>query len=115
MNTPLLLLAAMVLDAVMGEPKWLWDRVPHPAVLMGRVIAWFDRKLNQEHRRKTKGIFVVLILVFGALLLGLALAKLGWVAQVVITAILLAQRSLSDHVLAVAQGNPRIAGGIRDR
>ena len=104
MNTPLLLLAAMVLDAVMGEPKWLWDRVPHPAVLMGRVIAWFDRKLNQKRRKKTKGIFVVLILVFGALLLGLALAKLGWVAQVVITAILLAQRSLSDHVLAVAQG-----------
>ncbi|MDA8723042.1 cobalamin biosynthesis protein, partial [Planktomarina temperata] len=29
------LFLALVLDALLGEPKWLWSRMPHPAVLMG--------------------------------------------------------------------------------
>ncbi|MFT7057659.1 MAG: adenosylcobinamide-phosphate synthase, partial [Pseudorhodobacter sp.] len=31
--TAALLGLALVLDAALGEPKWLWDRWPHPAVL----------------------------------------------------------------------------------
>ncbi|MEO0917867.1 MAG: adenosylcobinamide-phosphate synthase, partial [Pseudomonadota bacterium] len=31
-----LLAIAMVLDAILGEPDWLWSRVRHPAVLMGQ-------------------------------------------------------------------------------
>ena len=37
-----LLLPAMLLDAVLGEPKAIWSRLPHPAVLMGRVVGWAD-------------------------------------------------------------------------
>ena len=29
---------AMCLDAWLGEPRWLWSRVAHPAVMMGRAV-----------------------------------------------------------------------------
>ena len=44
------LVLAMVLDAIFGEPKWLWDRVPHPAIAMGRVVAKLDAALNNKTR-----------------------------------------------------------------
>ena len=32
MDTSLLLYLALLLDAVLGEPRFLWDRAPHPAI-----------------------------------------------------------------------------------
>jgi len=29
---------ALVLDAIMGDPDWLWQRIPHPVVLFGWLI-----------------------------------------------------------------------------
>ncbi len=69
---------------------------------MGRAVAWADRRFNDDTR--AKGILAVLILVGAALLLGLALQALpGALAEVLVAAVLLAQRSLVDHVQAVAQ------------
>lgn len=91
---------AMVLDAVLGEPKWLWDRLPHPAILMGRAVGWFDKTLN--NRARVNGVLAICSLVFGACVLGLVLAALpGWWADVLIGAMLLAQKSLVQHVAAV--------------
>ncbi len=104
MNTALLLAAAMLLDAALGEPRWLWQRVPHPAVLMGRLIGWCDTTFNAGHSRKLKGIAVVIGLVLLALLIGTLLAQLGAVVEIIAVAILLAQRSLAQHVAAVASG-----------
>ncbi len=97
---------AMILDGIFGEPKTLWSRLPHPAVLMGRAIGWLDDTLNDPPSQKAKGVAAVLILVGGAWALGSLIAALpfGWLWQVLIAAILLAQRSLSDHVQAVADG-----------
>lgn len=95
---------AMVLDAVLGEPKWLWDRFPHPAVLMGRAIGWAEVRLNNGTGRRTKGTVLILGLGLAALLLGGLLEALGPVVEVIVVAILLAQRSLVDHVRAVAAG-----------
>jgi len=50
-----LLIFALILDAVLGEPRWLWSRVPHPAVLMGRAIGWIDTRFNTGSGRKLKG------------------------------------------------------------
>lgn len=103
--TAVLLLPALLLDALFGEPKWLWDEVPHPAVLMGRAVDWLDKKLNMGTARRAKGIAAMAIL-------GCWAAALGWVIhivpdfgvlEVIGAAILLAQRSLVDHVRAVAQ------------
>ncbi len=94
---------ALLLDAAFGEPRLLWSRWPHPAVLMGRAVGWLDTRLNTGDYRRLRGIAALLALVLGAGALGLALAALpGIWADVIVGAILLAQRSLADHVRAVA-------------
>ena len=98
------LVFAMLLDALFGEPRFLWDRLPHPAVLMGRLVAFLDRTLNTGNDRKSKGVLALAILCFSAAVLGSVLSQLGWVIEIIIAAILLAQKSLVDHVKAVATG-----------
>jgi len=94
---------ALLLDALLGEPRWLWDRAPHPAVLMGRLIGWLDAWLNQGTARRAKGVFALCLLVALGLALGLALGALpGIWAEVIVGAMLLAQKSLVDHLRAVA-------------
>lgn len=99
-----LLSAALVLDAVLGEPRVVWDRLPHPAVLMGRVVGWCDRRFNQGERRRLKGALTILALSAAAIALGAGLAALpgGPVIEALGAAILLAQKSLVQHVAAVA-------------
>lgn len=92
---------AMILDALFGEPRWLWDRVPHPAVLMGRAVDAADRRLNTGEDRRIRGIVAVAGLVVIAAAVGWVLSLL-WPVEVLAAAILLAQRSLADHVRAVA-------------
>lgn len=98
------LVFAMLLDAIFGEPRFLWDRLPHPAVLMGRLVAFLDRTLNTGNDRKSKGVLALAILCFSAAVLGSVLSQLGWVIEIIVAAILLAQKSLLDHVKAVATG-----------
>ncbi len=104
MSTAFLLVCAMCLDAALGEPDWLWSRIRHPAVLMGNAIGWLDGRLNHGAYRRLKGVATVLILVVVALILGRLLALLGPIAEIVICAILLAQKSLITHVRAVGEG-----------
>ena len=98
-----LLIPALLLDAAFGEPKLIWNRFPHPAVLMGRLISWADATYNEGDDRRQKGIFVMICLGFGALLLGWLIHKIPdcGLLEILIAAILLAQRSLVQHVQAV--------------
>ena len=96
------LVIAMLLDAVFGEPRMLWDRLPHPAVLMGRLVAFLDRTLNTGQDRKSKGVLALSLLCFTAAVIGSLLSQFGWVIEIIVAAILLAQKSLVDHVRAVA-------------
>lgn len=102
MNTFLVLVVAMALDGALGEPKWLWDRLPHPAVLMGRAVGYLNKTLNNGSLQWAKGVLTLIVLVAGAWLIGTILAQFGWVVEVVVAAILLAQKSLAQHVTAVA-------------
>lgn len=102
MSHAAILALALALDALMGEPDALWKRVPHPAVLMGRTVDWADRKLNGGKGRLVTGAVTIAVLAGMAWAIGLLLAGLGWWAELVVAAILLAQRSLVDHVRAVA-------------
>ena len=96
------LVIAMLLDAALGEPRWLWNRFPHPAVLMGRLISWCDRRFNTCNQKQVMGVLVLVGLCFAA-------GVIGWVIQllptnildIAILAILLAQKSLVEHVQAV--------------
>ncbi|MGR3614904.1 MAG: adenosylcobinamide-phosphate synthase CbiB [Paracoccaceae bacterium] len=104
MGTSLVLVAALLLDAAIGEPKWLWSRAPHPAVLMGRVVAFLEARLNQGENRQAKGAVTAALLVLTGVVLGNILALGGPVIEAVVATFLLAQRSLVQHVGAVAQG-----------
>jgi adenosylcobinamide-phosphate synthase len=110
---PLLtLVAGLVLDALFGDMPAVFRYVPHPVILAGRAIAFFDRKLNREARseasRRERGIVTVVVLVGGAALLGVLVERvcrgslLGAAVEVVLIAMLVAQRSLYEHVAAVA-------------
>ncbi len=111
---PLLLLAAgLAIDAWFGDMPALFARIPHPIVLAGRGVAFFDRKLNREIRseqsRRTRGIITVIVLVGGAAALGWVIEQLcrgslaGVAIEILLIAVLVAQRSLFDHVAAVAR------------
>ncbi|HYZ42765.1 MAG TPA: hypothetical protein VE687_19380 [Stellaceae bacterium] len=43
----LLLVAGLALDGLFGDFPTLFRYIPHPIVLAGRAIAYFDRKLNR--------------------------------------------------------------------
>lgn len=103
---------AIILDRFIGDPSWLWARIPHPVRIIGLVIGWLDRWLNDEtlsdrHRLHRGGICM------GALLLGtLGLAimlealfhQMGWAGQILeitVVSIFLAQGSLLHYVGAV--------------
>ncbi|KPQ17459.1 MAG: adenosylcobinamide-phosphate synthase CbiB [Rhodobacteraceae bacterium HLUCCO18] len=100
------LMIALALDAVFGEPEALWTRLPHPAVLMGRLVGWCDTRFNAGARRRARGIAAVMALGLGAVLLGVMISELpgGPVWEVALAAVLLAQKSLVEHVRAVSGG-----------
>ena len=107
-----LLLAGLAIDALLGDMPALFAAVPHPVALAGRAIAVLDRKLNRpergERRRRTRGIITVIVLVAAA-------SGIGWIVHLVCrgtlvgaaveafaVGVLLAQRSLDQHVASVA-------------
>ncbi|CUI52522.1 adenosylcobinamide-phosphate synthase CbiB [Cognatishimia activa] len=102
METAAIVFLAMVLDAVFGEPKWLWNRVPHPAVLMGKAIGWADKKLNTENARP-KGVLLVVAMVVAGWWIGGLIEWFGAIPTILVGAILIAQKSLVEHVQAVGQ------------
>jgi len=119
-----ILLLALVLDRLVGDPPWLWSRLPHPVVVFGAAITFFDRRLNRRtlgrDARRLAGIVTIFVLLTASLVVGALLHALlgrlgliGFVLEIVVTAIFLAQKSLSDHVTAVAIGLRRdgLAGG----
>ncbi|WP_119458946.1 adenosylcobinamide-phosphate synthase CbiB [Rhodospirillaceae bacterium SYSU D60014] len=119
----LILLVAIALDAVIGDPPWLYRALPHPVVLIGRTIGRLDGRLNRpgaaDSVRRTRGILAVLVIVGGTVTIGwavaAALARLpfGWALQALIMSSLIAQHSLYIHVAMVARGLARdgLAGG----
>jgi len=119
------LAAALVVDRVLGDPQWLWRMLPHPVAIVGRIVAWLEARLNDSGhsfgRRRSGGILSTLLLMAGAAILGAILHRLVWavpfgvVVEVLLVAILLAQKSLVDHVAAVAQAlaSDGVSGGRR--
>ncbi|MEP0960283.1 MAG: adenosylcobinamide-phosphate synthase CbiB [Roseobacter sp.] len=99
-----LLLCAMLLDALFGEPAWLWSRIPHPAVAMGRLLRSVELRWNKNRARKAKGCVCLSALLLLSVAIGYLIALFGPVAEILLAAVLLAQRSLAQHVRAVADG-----------
>lgn len=108
-----LLFLAIGLDAVAGEMRWLFRVLPHPVVAIGRLIAALDKRLNKpalpEAERKGRGMVLVTLMAMLALALGGGISFIAraiphlWLLEVFVTATLLAQRSLFEHVDDVAR------------
>lgn len=108
-----LLFLALGAEAVLGPMNWLFRRLPHPVALMGRAIAWAERRLNRAERpeatRRRRGMLMVAALCALALALGAGLSALArllpyaWPLEVIAAALLLAQRGLFEHVDDVAR------------
>ena len=99
-----LLALGMVLDALFGEPNWLWSRISHPVVLIGKLITLGDQHLNRPPSQKAKGVAFLCTLLTITCLLSIALNKLGPIVETLVIAILIAQKSLVDHLRAVTVG-----------
>jgi len=117
----LILLGALVADWRFGEPERLWGRIGHPVAWMGWLIARLDEQLNHasdsDSLRYRKGALAWAAMVAAALAAAwaagavlAALGPLGWFGEGFVVFALIAQKSLRDHVAAVASGLR--AGGI---
>ena len=47
-DTLYVVVAALAFDALIGDPDWLWRRLPHPVALIGSFIGVLDRSLNLD-------------------------------------------------------------------
>lgn len=109
----LLLFMALAVDAVFGEMGPLFRLLPHPVVLLGRMIAALDKRLNKpalpESDRRLRGVVLVVLMAALALGIGGAIAFVAravphlWLIEVFAAAVLIAQRALFEHVDDVAR------------
>ena len=103
-------LAALMIDAAVGWPMWLYRRVGHPVGGFARAIDGCERRWNDHGRsamvRRLLGVVTVLALVAmagGAGWMLTAAAGAFWPLLALFAWPGLAQRSLHDHVLPVAR------------
>ncbi|MFN0192338.1 MAG: adenosylcobinamide-phosphate synthase CbiB [Aestuariivirga sp.] len=103
-----------MIERFVGYPKVIEDAVGHPVQWMGWLISKLETKLyaNVSTARKD-GTLALALLVIVNLLVSIILAATlsrftwGWVLEVAIATMFFAQRSMRDHVAAVASGLTR--------
>lgn len=96
-----LLLAGVLLDHLLGEPK-RW----HPLVGFGRLANRLEQWLNRPAASRWHGVLAWLLAVVPLTLLTAALAALpwiGWLVAVLALYLAVGLRSLSEHALPIAQ------------
>lgn len=108
----ILLVMALVLEAYVGDMRFVFSRIRHPVVVIGGLVGALDRKLNREKRsqmdRAVRGLIMVVIVIVLCGAVGWAIAWLslnhtfGWFLETVLLVTLVAQRGLYDSVRAVA-------------
>lgn len=108
-------LTALVLDAAIGWPRWLYRRVGHPVGLFARIIAACEARWNRhdwrDEARMAGGIATVVVLVglatgasvVLAALAGLFAGQLSWIVLALLAWPALAQRSLDAHFLPIVE------------
>ena len=115
--TPLIGFVALILDRVVGYPSLLQSLIGHPVQWIGALIDLMDRLLNKpsepEPVRRLLGGVTVIVAVAVALIVTVPVTVLlrdwtyGWVVEALLATPLLAQKSLRQHVEAVADGLDR--------
>lgn len=113
-NPLYVLIAALLLEAAVGYPNFVYRTIGHPVTWIGAIIAHFDSRWNKQTAtpamKRWLGTITVVILIslstIAALLLRwlfgtISPMPLGFLGLVLIASTLLASRSLYDHVFEV--------------
>lgn len=104
---------SLAIERALGYPDWLFRAIGHPVTWFGRLISFLDRRLNRatdsDALRRRRGVFALLVIVLVPAAIAFVLQIVLWQifpTGMVITAILatslLSQKSLAEHVEAVA-------------
>ncbi|RUW90865.1 adenosylcobinamide-phosphate synthase CbiB [Mesorhizobium sp. M7A.F.Ca.US.010.02.1.1] len=103
---------SLAVEFALGYPDWLFRAIGHPVTWFGRLISFLDHRLNRatdpDALRRKRGVQALLVIVLVPAIIGLGVQILFWFVPMglVITALLatslLSQKSLYEHVEAVA-------------
>jgi adenosylcobinamide-phosphate synthase len=115
-----LLLPALLLEAAVGYPQAVYDRIAHPVVWIGRLIAWLERSWNRaassDVTRRILGVATVVIVLGVSIAAGAIIellagkASWGWAIVALVATTGLAQRSLYVHARDVLR--PLLSGDL---
>lgn len=105
---------ALILDAMAGDARPVFNRLPHPVVIIGHWIRFLEQRLNRPQRsdrdRLMRGCVTVILVLTPLAGLGIAVDiaadRTFWAGllELVLLWVLVAQRGLFDHVRDVAIG-----------
>ncbi|MDI2112601.1 adenosylcobinamide-phosphate synthase CbiB [Commensalibacter nepenthis] len=106
---------AIFIDAVWGDPKSIYNKIPHPIVWIGNLIGFFDKKLNHPHhtprQQKRNGFITLGLTIATSSIFGFFLQKIlfkylpkpiAYLTSGIIGSIFIARHSLYEHVQNVA-------------
>lgn len=113
MTTAAIMLVALCLDALIGWPNFLYKRIGHPVVWIGKLISRLDKDLNRADwhppTRRLMGILTALFVILACASVGRFVqvtvgdGALGFVLSVLVAWPLIAVHSLYNHVRDVAE------------
>lgn len=105
---------ALVLERLVGYPKWLQWILGHPVIWMGRFLAYLDHAINVVPARRitarTLGLVALFCLIGVSMAITVPLVLVlrtlphGWIYEALLAIPLLAQFELRESVGAVAKG-----------
>jgi len=103
---------SLLIERLFGYPDWLFRRIGHPVTWIGSLIALLDKKWNREQgsfsNREAKGVLALVVFLGVTVSISLTLQNvllvlpLGLLLVAIVGASLPAQKSLEQHVEAVA-------------
>ncbi|WP_027051284.1 adenosylcobinamide-phosphate synthase CbiB [Mesorhizobium erdmanii] len=104
---------SLAVESVLGYPDWLFRAIGHPVTWFGRLISFLDIRLNRatdpDALRRQRGVQALLVIVLVPTVIGLCIqlvliwfVPLGLVVAALLATSLLSQKSLYEHVEAVA-------------
>ncbi|WP_105372100.1 adenosylcobinamide-phosphate synthase CbiB [Neorhizobium huautlense] len=108
----LLAFFALIIERIFGYPDWLFRRIGHPVTWIGWLISRLDTNWNREEddfaSRRRRGILALMALLAATTAAAFALENFllflpfGPILLALVAASLPAQKSLEQHVAAVA-------------
>lgn len=116
MNHIIAIFIAVIIDAMIGDPK-SW---PHPVKGIGYLVNKLEIKLNKGKHKRLKGFFVLIIVISITLLLSMAILFLAYELHILLGIIIegfliattIARKSLKEAALEVYE--PLLKNDIKD-